>query len=154
MNISPLHIGVFACVIAVFTCIAFRAGAALGAARKEGEWKGRLQKIRREIADSSRSIIRGQVSEQLAPYLPGFPFDPSSCTFVGKPVDFIVFHRLDDPDERALVFVEVKTGSAKLNKNEEHLRDAIKKGRVYYYEYRPDIGVYQKNETTQTGAFR
>ena len=82
MHVLPLHIGLFICFIGFFGYLAFRAGSALGAARKDSEWKGQLQKIRREIADSSRSIIRGQVSEQLAPYLPGFPFDPSSCTFV------------------------------------------------------------------------
>jgi len=139
MVLTQLQMAIAACAFLAIGLIFFKIGSALGSARKESEWKGQIQKIRREIADSSRSIIRGQVSEQLAPFLPGFPFDPASCTFVGKPVDFIVFHKLDDPEEQAVVLVEVKTGGASLNRNEMHVRDAVRKGRVFYYEYRPDL---------------
>ena len=39
----------------------------------------------------SRQIIGGNFSEQLAPYLPDFPYDPTEARFIGKPVDFLVF---------------------------------------------------------------
>lgn len=141
MEFTPFQLAMVLSVFLLVCLLFLKTGAALGAARKESEWKGQIKKIRKEIADSSRSVIRGQVSEQLAPFLPGFPFDPASCTFIGKPVDFVVFHRLEDPQERALILVEVKTGSSTLNRNEQYLRDAVNKGRVYYYEYRPDLAV-------------
>jgi len=153
MVLTQLQLVIAICAVLAVGFIFFKIGAALGSARKESEWKGQIQKIRREIADSSRSVIRGQVSEQLAPYLPGFPFDPASCTFVGKPVDFIVFHKLDDPDEQAVVLVEVKTGRATLNRNEMHVRDAVRKGRVFYYEYRPDLAAGGSGDLPQRNGF-
>lgn len=144
-----IFLGAVACItlVAVF----FKLGSLIGKAGADKKWLRKMKGLRKEIADSSRSIIRGQVSEQMAPYLPGFPFDPASCKFLGSPVDFIVFHRLDDPAERAVVLVEVKTGNAALNQNERLVREAVSAGRVYYYEYRFDGKASAAHTSPQTG---
>lgn len=136
MYFSNLQLAVIGMGFVLVVIVVFRVGQALAASRRDKLWHQHMGKIRKDIAKSSRSIIRGQVSEQLAPYLPDFPFDPASCKFLGSPVDFVVFHKLDDPENQALVFVEVKTGQARLNHNERMVREAIKRGSVYYYEYR------------------
>ncbi|MFW6365163.1 MAG: Holliday junction resolvase-like protein [Spirochaetota bacterium] len=138
MELAQIQLIIVCFAAVVLSLVFFKLGAALGSLRKDREWLSQMKRIRRDIADSSRSVIRGQVSEQLSPYLPGFPFDPASCKFIGSPVDFIVFHKLQDPNERAVVLVEVKTGGARLNENELLVLDAVKSGRVYFYEYRPD----------------
>jgi predicted Holliday junction resolvase-like endonuclease len=72
----------------------------------------------------------------MAPFLPGFPFDPGDCRFVGKPVDFIVFKGMQEKDIREVIFLEVKSGAAKkLNDQEKKLRDAIQAGRVRWAEF-------------------
>jgi predicted Holliday junction resolvase-like endonuclease len=81
-------------------------------------------------------VLGGQFAEQLAPYLPGFPFDPTEVRFVGKPVDFIAFRGASSGRIEEVVFVEVKTGSASLSKVERSLRDAVQEGRVSWTEYR------------------
>src|SRR3989344_1331916 len=69
----------------------------------------KLRDIREEAIASSRRVLAGQFSEQLAPYLPGFPFSPSEARFIGKPVDFLVFKGMDEKQIEEVVFVEVKS---------------------------------------------
>jgi predicted Holliday junction resolvase-like endonuclease len=86
-------------------------------------------------------VTRGQIYEQLVPYLPGFRFNPKDAQFLGRPVDFVVFDGLDDGDLRRIVFVEVKTGAAKLTTRERLVRDAIRGGRVEWTEIRADANL-------------
>src|SRR6478752_6516945 len=96
------------------------------------------RRMRIEGALQSRAIVRGQIYEQLVPYLPGFRFNPKDAQFLGRPVDFVVFDGLDDGDLRRIVFVEVKTGAAKLTTRERLVRDAIRDGHVEWAEIRAD----------------
>ena len=84
-----------------------------------------------------RSVLGGKFAEQLAPYLPGFPTDlkPTEAKFIGDPVDFLVFNGLDDKNISEVVFLEVKTGKARLNSNEKALKDAVDNKRVRYVSY-------------------
>jgi predicted Holliday junction resolvase-like endonuclease len=84
----------------------------------------------------SRAVISGQVSEQMAPYLPGFNHNPSEARFIGKPIDFVVFSGLDGKSVEEVVFVEVKTGGSRVSPVERSLKDAIEGGRVRWEEYR------------------
>lgn len=95
------------------------------------------RKIRKDAVKRSRAVIGGQVAEQLAPFLPGFPCNPGDCRFVGKPVDFVVFSGMTENnvvDE--VVLVEVKTGTSALSERERQIKNCINKGRVRYEEYR------------------
>ena len=95
-----------------------------------------IQRVRKNAAQQSRAVTRGQVYEQLVPYLPEFDFNPKDAQFLGRPVDFVVFDGLDDGDLRRIVFVEVKTGTSKLTARERHVRDAVREGRVEWTQIR------------------
>lgn len=98
-----------------------------------------LQRLRDERKDAvrrSRAVISGHVTEQLAPYLPDFPWNPSEARFIGKPVDFLIFKGLEERAITEVVFVEVKSGGSHLSPVERSLRDAIRDGRVSWQEYR------------------
>lgn len=94
------------------------------------------QQVRRTAVEQSKAVTRGQIYEQLVPFLPEFEFNPKDAQFLGKPVDFVVFDGLDEGDLRRIVFVEVKTGAATLNTRERRVRDAIRQGRVEWTEIR------------------
>jgi len=137
-----------AAVIAAFVLVALLLlflflGLALG--RKQGRFEAErelpdiLEKERADAVKRSRAVIGGQTAEQLAPYLPGFPFEPGDCRFVGKPVDFIVFSGASRGEIDELVFVEVKSGAAGLTRVERSLRDAIAAGKVRWAEYRAPV---------------
>jgi predicted Holliday junction resolvase-like endonuclease len=92
--------------------------------------------VRKDAVNQSRAVTRGQIYEQLVPYLPDFPFNPKDAQFLGRPVDFVVFDGLDEGEVRRVVFVEVKTGASTLTTRERRVRDAIRAGRVEWKELR------------------
>jgi hypothetical protein len=96
---------------------------------------------RREFEARSRSTMRGQIAEHFAPYLPDFPADlkASEARFIGKPVDFLVFKGMDEQNITELVFVEIKTGKARLTNTEKQVRSAIIEKKVRWHEYRTDL---------------
>jgi predicted Holliday junction resolvase-like endonuclease len=97
--------------------------------------------IRQDAVKRSRAVLSGQFSEQLAPFLPGFPWRPTEARFIGKPVDFIVFKGMDEKEISEIVFVEVKSGNAQLSQQERRLRDAVLAKRVSWHEYRVPDGL-------------
>ena len=101
-------------------------GYKLGSIVTEQEWLTKLPKIRESAVKKSREVLTGKFSEQLAPYLPDFPYSPTECKFIGKPIDLIVFKGLDKKEPDEVIFVEVKSGESKLSTVERKLRDVIK----------------------------
>ena len=95
------------------------------------------RRLRSDAINRSRAVIGGQVVEQVAPFLPGFPCNPADARFIGKPVDFVAFPGLSESDKvDEVLLIEVKTGRSELNAREKEIRRAVKEGRVRYVEYR------------------
>jgi predicted Holliday junction resolvase-like endonuclease len=111
-----------------------------GRRQEEAEWKAhKIEAIVKARLKASRAVLGGLVSEQMAPLLPGFPYDPGDCRFIGKPVDFIVFKGMNSREISEPIFLEVKSGSSKtLSEQEKKLKDAVEQGRVRWAEF--DIG--------------
>lgn len=108
-----------------------------GKARNELErWKIEYSDgIRRDSVNRSRSTLKGRIAEQMAPFLPEFPFAPADARFIGNPVDFIVFDGYTRAKDDAagtigIVLVEVKSGRARLTRGEALARAAVEEGRV------------------------
>lgn len=116
--------------------LSFVFGKALGKRQMFEVMQDVIEDERKDAIKRSRSVLTGQFSEQISPFLPNFPIDPSVCRFIGKPVDFIGFVGLDEKKIDEVVFVEVKTGKSQLNSVERSLKDAIKNKRVRWVEYR------------------
>lgn len=104
--------------------------------RRDRHWEGQIDFHRKDAIMRSRAVLAGNFSEQLAPYLPDFPFNPSECKFIGKPVDFVVFHGLDEKNVTGVSFVEVKSGKSKLSGTEKSVKEAIEKKHVQWVDYR------------------
>jgi predicted Holliday junction resolvase-like endonuclease len=84
----------------------------------------------------SWSVLGGMIfAEQLERYLPNFPFSPTEAKFIGAPIHFLVFKGMDGQSIEEVIFVEVKSGSARLNHNEHSLKDAIENKRVLWQKY-------------------
>jgi predicted Holliday junction resolvase-like endonuclease len=129
-----------ALAVTALLVVLFLAGLSLGRRRGKAEAErdlaGLVDRERGDAVKRSRAILTGQAAEQLAPWLPGFPYDPSECRFIGKPVDFLVFRGAASGAVEEVVFVEVKSGNASLNRVERSLRDAVVAGKVSWAEYR------------------
>jgi len=84
----------------------------------------------------SKSVILWEVYEKVLPFLPNFPYSPRDMTFLWKWVDYIIFDWLNNWNLEKIIFLEVKSGSSKLNHNEKMIRDVIISNKVEYREYR------------------
>ncbi len=88
-------------------------------------------KARKEAITQSRAVLSGKFVEQLAPYLPGFMYDPTEARFIGSPIDLIVFPGLATGDPQEIVIMEIKTGkTSHLTPEERKIRQLIEDGMV------------------------
>ncbi len=94
--------------------------------------------IRDDALRRSEAVLTGKIGEQLAPISLDFPFNPADARFLGSPVDFIVFDGYSDVRDgrtdrlRSIVFVDVKTGGARLTPVERRVRACVEERRVRY----------------------
>jgi predicted Holliday junction resolvase-like endonuclease len=116
--------------------IGLRLGRRAGRLEAEKGFRGNELAARGDAVKRSRAVLTGQIGEQLAPYFPDFPCDPADARFLGKPVDFIAFSGASAGAIVEVLFVEVKTGDARLSGPERALKDAVQAGRVRWVEYR------------------
>ena len=72
-------------------------------ARSQARIEALLQDRERDVADArresvlkSRSSLKGQIAEQMAPLLPGFRYRPADARFLGDPIDYVVFNGYSD----------------------------------------------------------
>ena len=135
--VSGIREGVSGLAAGVAALLLLAAGMALGSFIQYLRDHARLRTERRDAVQKSRAVLGGQLGEQLAPYLSDFPCNPADARFVGKPVDYVAFTGMAEgrPVEE-IVFVEVKTGKAQLSPREKEIREAVRKGRVRFAEYR------------------
>lgn len=93
------------------------------------------EKNRKILSQKKSSETRlGQITEQIAPLLDSFPYDPKSLHFMGDPIDFVAFDlNAGDP---AVVFIEVKSGNSKLSSRQRTIKNLISKGNVRFEEFR------------------
>ncbi len=114
----------------------FLVGRALTVRSMELEFQGRERAARRDSARRSRSTLKGQFLEELAPHFPDFPYDPTELRFLGTPVDYVVFRGLSEGRIDEVVFLEIKSGRSHLSSAERSLREAIGAGAIVWDEYR------------------
>ena len=91
---------------------------------------------RKDSKDRQRSIIKGQISETIAPWSMGTVNSVKELNFIGNPIDFFGFKGLDGEGEIEIKFIEVKDGKSQLNKNQRRVRDAVKEKRIEWVEVR------------------
>jgi predicted Holliday junction resolvase-like endonuclease len=91
-------------------------------------------KARKKILSQKKSgeVRLGHIAEKLAPFLEDFTYNPENATFLGQPIDYIVF----EDDE--IVFVEIKSGNAKLSAKQKHIKELIQNKLVSWKEVRID----------------
>jgi predicted Holliday junction resolvase-like endonuclease len=110
------------------------------ALRKEKEliassYEKELQKLQNtyntELGHRKSSEVRlGKISESLAPFLNGWPWDPNNFRFLGNPIDGIQFN------EDELIFVEIKTGKSRLSNSQKWIKDLIINKKVSFVTFR------------------
>jgi hypothetical protein len=109
-------------------------------ARQVARFPEREAAIRADAKKRSRTSHLASISEQLAPLLPGFRYNPKDVQWIGGggAVDAIVWNGLEAGGEVEVVFLDVKVGRrAGFTDNQRRIREAIMWKRVAFDEYRP-----------------
>lgn len=76
-------------------------------------------------AKRSQSARYGNLTEQFAPWMKGWPFeDPQGFRFLGKPIDGVQF------EKDAVYLVEIKAAGSGLSAEQRAVREAVLAGRV------------------------
>lgn len=123
-------------IIFIFAAV-FIAGKKTGEFNAAASFAKKVKEGRADAVKRSRAVLSGQMAEQIAPFLPGFPCNPADVRFVGKPVDFIAFPGAADGNTiNEILLIEVKSGSSALSEREKEIRAAVESGHIRYVEYR------------------
>jgi predicted Holliday junction resolvase-like endonuclease len=77
----------------------------------------------------SSGVKHGMTMEQMLPFSKSYPYDPRGFRFIGDPVDGVQFN--DD----GVVFVEFKTGKARLSERQRKIREFVEKKNVFFREF-------------------
>ena len=98
-------------------------------------WAATTRALLRRLRDlrsqkQSQSTRYGQISEQFAPHLAAWPWDPKGFRFIGSPVDGIQF------TEEGVVFVEIKSADSRLSATQQAIKRQVEEGRVAWHEVR------------------
>ena len=91
---------------------------------------------RKDTGNRQRNVIKGQISEVLAPWSIKSVNSVKELNFLGSPIDFVGFKGLDGEGDIAIKFIEVKSGKSRLNKNQRRIRDAVIAKRIEWVEVR------------------
>ena len=89
----------------------------------------------KQNTSTQRSVIKGQIAEQLLPLLKTCDYVSSDMRFLGMPIDYIIFEGLTETRDGEcyisnIIIADVKTGKASLTKEQKAIKDAIDGRRV------------------------
>ena len=85
---------------------------------------------RKDSTNRQRAILKGQISETLAPWSIDAVNSVKELSFLGNPIDFIGFKGLDTDEDIEIKFIEIKTGSSRLTKSEKRIKEAVLAKRI------------------------
>jgi predicted Holliday junction resolvase-like endonuclease len=114
---------------------------AWGARLFEGWRRAESADVEAATVARSEAVLRGRITEQLAPMFDDFAFDPADARFIGSPIDFVVFDGLGDVHAgradrlRRIVLLDVKTGRAGLTAVQRKVRACVEAGAVTAYRF-------------------
>ena len=95
-----------------------------------------IHDARKDTSNRQRSVIKGQISEVIAPWSIKAVNSVKELNFMGNPIDFVGFKGLDGEGEIEIKFIEIKSGKSRLTKNQRRIRDAVIAKRIEWVEVR------------------
>tara|TARA_B100000945_G_C20175409_1_gene499785 strand:- start:85 stop:567 length:483 start_codon:yes stop_codon:yes gene_type:complete len=102
----------------------------------EKEKEEAISNARKDSVKRQRAIIKGDISEIIAPWSMTVVNSVKELSFLGNPIDFIGFKGLDGDEEIEIKFIEVKSGKSKLSSKQKQIKEAVLEKRVEWVEVR------------------
>ncbi len=104
----------------------------------EARIEDKEDEIRKDAVDRSRSVLKGKISEHMAPFTDDFDYQASDARFLGSPVDYVIFDGYsEDAEDIKVVIGDVKTGdSSDLTAVQKKIKKALEKGNIKWETFR------------------
>ncbi len=85
----------------------------------------------REVEETKRSqsSIYGRITEQYAPFMKAYPFNPHKFRFIGEPIDGIQF------EDNQIIFVEFKARGGALTTRQKMIKQLVQTKKIGWYEF-------------------
>jgi predicted Holliday junction resolvase-like endonuclease len=81
---------------------------------------------------TTTAVNIGKSLEKVLPSMDNFRWELPDCRFLGDPIDLVTFNGCCQNKIESISFIEVKSGKARLNKNQRRIRDAVQDKKVIY----------------------
>ncbi len=101
-----------------------------------------LNELRKNIPLKSQkgaeAVNIGFILERIAPSMKSFAFDHNDCRSLFDPIDYVIFEGLSRKGlvER-IIFADIKTGKARLQKNQKEIKELVERKKVEFDTYIP-----------------
>lgn len=93
-------------------------------------------KKRQKIETTTQSVNIGFMLERLAPVLEQFRFNKNDCRSLFDPIDYVIFDGLHKNGKvQKIFFIDIKSGGAKLKKNQKAIKTKIEEKKVEFKLY-------------------
>jgi len=86
---------------------------------RETELKRRMKSATQNALTTARAVNIGKKVEVLLPTMKDFRWSLPDCRFLGDPVDLLTFNGCSKGKICSMSFIEIKTGSARLNAHQK-----------------------------------
>jgi len=109
--------------------------------QEQKERRAFLKKKKGDIPKKSevgaKAVNLGFLLERLAPTLDGFTFERNDCRSMFDPIDYVIFEGLSKKQKvEKILFVDIKTGNARLSPKQKKIKNAIVENKVEFKTYK------------------
>lgn len=91
-----------------------------------------IKQITERTAKTTAAVNIGKSLEKILPVAKDFKWVVPDTKVLGDPIDMLIFNGLSIGKVESLSFVEVKSGTARLNAHQKSIRDALADHKVSY----------------------
>jgi predicted Holliday junction resolvase-like endonuclease len=82
---------------------------------------------------TAEAVNLGKIVEKIVPSFTSFAYEPGDCRAVFEPIDYVVFSGLARQNQvKALFFVDVKSGNARLSPAQRGIKQVLERGAVRF----------------------
>jgi predicted Holliday junction resolvase-like endonuclease len=85
---------------------------------------------------TAKAVNVGFILERIAPAFDHFPFANNDCRSLFDPIDYVIFEGLSKNGVvRKIIFTDIKTGAARLKKNQKEIKTLVENKKVDFKIY-------------------
>jgi len=104
---------------------------------QEQETKDMRKAIKKTSKTGAQAVNIGFLLERLTPCMHTFPFEHNDCRSLFDPIDYLIFNGLSDQHSvNKIVFMDIKTGQARLSKSQKEIRAIVEQKHVSWDTYK------------------